>query len=229
MKDEEIENIIDSVNDGSSIDYVFSHPLKDNVSFAKVWSHEAEQRIREFTGYNFYLIRDDNRQCIGAIFEMGEFDLHGWMKESFRRKGLMSKALREIVLPHIFSNGRREQKITFRSGDVPALALIKKVGFDILEETKAMISAGAVPRVEFDPIVHTGIDADRAKLLETKLLHAACALRMVRDELEIKLGDELSEDLGETAWRVHNRGDGMIDYWRRFETDRTINPDFKGR
>ena len=219
MKDDEIEAIIDSVNSGSSVDRVFSYRLMDNVSFARVWSDLPRGKPINVDGYNFYLLHAETGECIGAVLDMVT-DLHAFIKEPFRRNGITSTALRNIILPHIFSRGRTDQDVTFRSGE--ARGLVLKLGFEITEENRARITANAVRKVDFPSIEYTGIDEERIAFLRKRLDIAVSLIRMVRDELGIRLGDYLSERLSNIAWEVKWKSTDVLDYWRREEMERFL-------
>ena len=200
MTEEEIVGVIEAVNAGSAGDHVFAYRLKGNVSLARVWTTNPKTRRIDVQGNDFYLVHDaENGQCIGAVLDMQE-DLHAFLKPEFRRKGIMSRSLREIILPHIFSKGRTLQKITFR--DERGRLFAEKLGFVITDDTTAQVAATSAGTTDFPKTVHAGLDRACIDTLCERLLDAACSIRKVRDELAIKMGGELSDSLSDLALDV---------------------------
>jgi hypothetical protein len=145
MTHELIESIIDSVSDPAARNRIFMRPLRDNVWTAHVWLNEPQGFCGQ-DGYKFYFIYNES-DCVAAVFVMGTCDLHCFVKESFRRNGIMSRALKDIILPHLFLDGRCKQKVTFI--DSTARGLVEKIGFHIIDDTSAEITADKCAKVFF--------------------------------------------------------------------------------
>jgi hypothetical protein len=162
-------------------------------------------------GDDFYLIHDETGACVGAVLDMLH-DLHAFVKSNSRRNGLMSTALMDVILPHIGSKGRTEQRVTFRSKE--AQRLLEKVGFTITGENDAVISTNSLSKPVFPSVSPAGLNRERITFLQERLKTAAAYIRMVRDELEIEIGDDLSEELSDLAWRVVFKSTDVLDFWK---------------
>ena len=68
-----------------------------------------------YTGFfgpeKLYLIKDVEGRYVGLVEDRGSSDLHWYTLPGYRRKGYLSTALREVILPHLFLN-RSEKMIT---------------------------------------------------------------------------------------------------------------------
>jgi RimJ/RimL family protein N-acetyltransferase len=82
-----------------------------------------------------YLIKKDGTY-IGAVYDMGVNDLHAYMKKDYRKKGYMSNALKNHILPYLFSRGREYQHITYYSDNISAKYSALKIGFIEVGKTK---------------------------------------------------------------------------------------------
>ncbi|MBK6266848.1 hypothetical protein JKA74_17525 [Marivirga sp. S37H4] len=65
--------------------------------------------------YKMYFIRNQTGQCIGAVLDMCE-DLHWYILSKYRKKGHLTRAMKEDILPHLFTKNRNNQSITISRG-----------------------------------------------------------------------------------------------------------------
>lgn len=140
MKHETLERIIDQVRDGSAADRISIRQLLGNVSIAKVWEHLEGLTMHAELGDLVYLINDPVAGCVGACYWMRANDFHVLLKEDYRGRGLMTNALRDIILPHIF----------------------QRISGDIQEATESASSERLLRRLGFTPIL--GCDAGRVRI-----------------------------------------------------------------
>lgn len=62
--------------------------------------------------YTIFFIRNDSKEYVGAVLDM-HINLHWYIAEKHRGNKYLATALRETILPYIFTkSGRGEQEIT---------------------------------------------------------------------------------------------------------------------
>jgi hypothetical protein len=219
MTNETIERIIDAVNAGTAADWIFTRPIAGNVSFGIVWPHEPEGKSVDESGYDFYFVYEPAGECVAAVLDM-VCDLHVFTKERWRRQGIMTTALREIVLPHIFSKGRTCQEVTFESEQ--ARGLLQKLGFKFADSTHASALPEDFPRVEFPARAPRRLSKGRVEVIERRLSKAAALARMVRDEIDGALDETLRDQIDSSARSLANRVIDVRDEWRDSELRHSI-------
>lgn len=191
MTNETIESVIDSINDGSSVDRIFPRPLIDNVAIAKVWPEYPKGVTFGEEGYNFYLVYSEDRRCVAAILSMGPDNLHVYVKEEYRRQGIMTRALRDVVLPHLLRNTQTEQRVTFNA--IESRGMLEKAGFTIMDDGRAVITAQQCKTVNFAADALLPFPEERMKALKTRLAIAASLVKMSCEEMELYNGNELRD------------------------------------
>ncbi|WP_324680909.1 GNAT family protein [Hymenobacter sp. GOD-10R] len=71
---------------------------------------------RSFTGtHTLFLIRNDDRVCVAAIQDAGQWDLHWVVDPAYRGQGLLTAALRDELLPYLLRS-RPWQQVTVSYG-----------------------------------------------------------------------------------------------------------------
>lgn len=211
MENEKLEQIIDAVNDGTGKDWIFLRPLMTNVSIARVWTIYPNGNIAYDSGYIFYFIHAESGQCVATISDMGPSNLHVYVKESHRRLGLMTRALHDVVLPHLFLGGRKEQKATFESE--AARGLLEKVGFSIMDKGNAVIPKDRVPSVEFPEIGTVPFTEERRDALEIRVRTAAGLLCMASEELMLYPCRALQKKTAAWAEKTDDLATQIVDKW----------------
>lgn len=207
MTNETIELVIDNVNDGSGTDRIFLRPLIENVTIAKVWPEYPKGVAFNEAGYDVYFVYSDDRRCVAAILDMGPDDLHVFVKQESRRQGIMTRALRDVVLPHLLRNRRTEQRVTFNS--MESRGLLQKAGFTITDDGHAVITAQQCEKVNFVDAALLPFLEDRKEALKKRLGTAAGLMKMACEEMELILGsDELCLEIEATMdsiWDIRSR------------------------
>jgi|GEM_PF-401243 len=121
MKEEEIKKYIDKLNNREAKETIFLRRLNVSVDLARVW--EKEPQLNDNTSistpsYRFFFIRDENNKYVGAVLDMYK-DLFWYVLKEERKKGYLTKALKEAIIPYLFYdefNERDEQRITINKG-----------------------------------------------------------------------------------------------------------------
>lgn len=211
MTTESIAKVIDSINDGTGNDLIFQRPLMANVKLATVWLEYPKGDSADEKAHTFYLVYSDDETCIAAIYVMGANDLHVFVKEDYREQGVMTQALSDIVLPHLFCIDRKEQKATFNSKE--SQGLLKNVGFIILDRKNAVIRKEQVKHVDFPDLKPIPFPEERMKVLKKRVRIATGLLRMVNDEISLYSCGTLSEDIMDLVLDVDEIAYRVDDEW----------------
>lgn len=216
MKDETIAALIDSVNERTADDRVFVRPIAYLISFGTVWTELPGEYAAQEQGHRFYFIHNSERRCIGAVYDMGASNLHVFVKPEYRRQGVMTTALQEVILPHLFRDGLSEQRVTFNSPE--SRGLLEKVGFEIVGDDAARITAERCKEVSISDDVKLPFPKERMKAIQKRMRHAAGLVRMASEECGLYLRpnfveriEELEEDLRSLAGRVED------EWWKQKE------------
>ena len=112
MTHEQLDLLIDSVNDGTAVDRIFHWPLAGNVREARVWFDYPTGRCWTERGDKFFFIYVESA-CVAAILDMGQNDIHAYVKEAHQGRGVMSEAFRSVVFPYWRRRGRTEQRTQY--------------------------------------------------------------------------------------------------------------------
>ncbi|MEP6672101.1 MAG: hypothetical protein ABJF10_23260 [Chthoniobacter sp.] len=202
MKDETMEDIIDSVNDGSGVDWIFTRPLTRHVRLARVWEKMPSGEAENEASCSFYFIYSGDGLCVAAVYDMGPDDLHVYTKPEWRRRGIMFEALRAVVLPHLFSLRHVRQVASFKSMD--GLRLMRKLGFRHYKRRHTVIHPDAFLPFQGETLPFERLGDGRAAAIKRRIAVAALHLRMAREELEDKTESCVCENLGDLERRVHD-------------------------
>ena len=212
MTEETIEKIIDSLNKPEPYDFLFLRSITDKVSFGRVWLNYPEGKSCNENSYSMFFIKD-LQNYIGAVLDMGEQDIHVFVKPQHRRKGHLVNALSLVILPFLFSTGRKEQRITFKTEDAKKYA--QKVGFKILSNDSGIMLPADLPPandpLSLIPARPTKIQIERIK---QRIRKAAAILRIARDEVESLFGDGDAYDIEALASEVAGLAFVIHDIWQ---------------
>src|ERR1043165_6795516 len=104
MTDEQISLLLERLNDGQAHDIII-RPIGDNVWWGFAWGETPSgfmaNGVQE-EGFEFFFIRADDTKFAGAVLRMGSGEMHWYVSEEHRRKGLLVAPLKRIILPFVF-------------------------------------------------------------------------------------------------------------------------------
>jgi len=209
MTNETIERLIDALNAHKMRDRIFRTSLSPAVEYAKVWLHEPKGVAGNERSYEFFFIKNETGIYVAAVLDAYN-DLHVFVKEEYRRKGHLARAMNEVIFPYLYQNGRGMQEVTFEDPCVGSYCA-KNWGFTIISDSSAekdlSIFAG-LPTIEAKGQECTREDFEQ---IEVKINKARLYLIMVREQLAIAYGqcsngnlEELIGDLSFLSEDVRN-------------------------
>jgi hypothetical protein len=141
MTDKAIQDVLDRLNSGKHNDIV-NRPIAKNVWWGYVWGetdqgYGPEGQIQN-KGFEFYFVKAKDNRFAGAVFRMGANEMHWYVDEKYRGKGILVGPLRNIILPFIFRlhADENEQEAGIEPGPFSKIStkLARKVGFRCVEE-----------------------------------------------------------------------------------------------
>ena len=229
MTDKTLKKLIDGLNRGKHPEIVFLRPLTQTVDYAKVWLKKPSPKDN-IVGYRnipepfqFYFIKNLEGHYRGIVFDMGH-DLHCYVLPKYRGLGVMSSALQEVILPHIFQ-GKDEQRITIdkeqlgEKGFNASAKVALRVGFTVDKvaesNTEYILSRDRYKEMVIIEGYNTQIPEARVEELKKQVQFLSRSLLVLHTELEMNMGttdytDELKTLVGETHEHIYRLED---DWW----------------
>ena len=126
------------------------------VNVAKVWPDKPNGNGL-YLSCTVFFIKDTARTCVGAVLYMN-FDLQWYIMEKHRGKGHLTKALRDAIMPFIFSDSRKhkrdKQEITI-DGDFykESRRVAESVGFKQIDMSTKTPTKFALKKADFEKIL----------------------------------------------------------------------------
>lgn len=194
--------------------------INKNVDLAKVWEKEPELNDTmeiAISSFHFFFIKDKKGNYVGAVLDMKR-DLHWYIVKDKRKKGYLTKSLREAIIPFIFSNEeikRDIQRITIehRIGEINyknSKNVAESVGFKSVNESETEFE---LSKDKFD-WQHEDIEEKNGTItkarfheLRKRLIHSYQQLIKISDELLMAYDDdkglrEVAEKVGYFKFRI---------------------------
>ena len=113
MTEKEIHKYIVRLNNLKPVKTIFKRKISPTVEIAKVWKNRPKRSDKiqtDFRPYFFFFIKNERQEYIGAVYDM-EDNLHWYVLPKYRKKGYLTKALKEAIIPYIFDYRREDSKI----------------------------------------------------------------------------------------------------------------------
>jgi hypothetical protein len=207
MTDKTIQKIIDHYHQPVQGVFMTSQPISANVRFALVWDEEDHHHLHTNSPYRFYLILNHKGEAVGAVLDMTQ-DLHWYIQPADRRKGFLTRALKEGVLPHL-SRFRKSQRITVTRDEIGKENF--KASLAVARLCKFRVSGGINNktictqnlrkyRVQPLAIRPEGMDFDEMAELRKDMNVVVAKLWQIQSTVQLRLGkSKYSEELLKTV------------------------------
>ena len=199
MREEEIKKYIDKLNAKEAGETIFLRQISKSVKIARVWEKEPDfndEIVINVPSHRFFFIINEKGKYVGAVFDMKN-DLHWFILKEERKKGYLTKALKESILPYLFydedeSYEREKQKISIEKGigeenykNSKKVAI--RLGFKPVNEDETIFE---LDRDEFDWHEFDDFEINNKTLTEERLLELRKRIHLAYRQL-IKVSDEL--------------------------------------
>jgi hypothetical protein len=211
MTEQYLKSTLVKLNKGTLIDQFFLRQLKSNVELGFLWDEKPHPTMEVCFGdgpYNLYVIKNEDGLYVGAVLDMSQ-DLHWFILPAFRKKGYLTNALKEVILPHLFQN-RTEQKITvdtYRLSDknVEASESVSlAVGFEPIGAMEYLLKAGDYAKTKVIAAKPKGLSDERLMILRKRLNYLSRSLWTIENEVEVSLGKTAyTEDVHKLVESIH--------------------------
>ena len=216
------KSLIYKLNHNQTRSLIHLRPLSETVDFAKVWEEKPKptDKIASPGGpYKFYFIKNDQGTYVASILDMWH-DLHWFVLPGYRRKGHLTKALKETILYHLFQE-REEQRITIDENAIGLknfLASEKvalRLGFKKVKENNKpayILKKNKYQTNNYFSGQNTLLTEARFEELKKHINFISNSLWLVQTEIEMKLGEkdmseeliELKDNISKQRWRLYD-------------------------
>ncbi len=217
MTEKEIKKYIDRLNNKKGQESIFIRPISETVEIGKVWCElpKINNSISNSSSYRFFFIKNNLGIYVSAVLDMNS-DLHWYVLPKERKKGMLTTALKETILPYIFYE-REEQRITIKleigeENYANSKSVALKLGFNPTNEQQTEF---LLRKTEFDWSCenlneqNSQIGNERVQVLRKRVNYASQILRKVSDELLMAYEDdnellELSKEVKSHTWKIED-------------------------
>jgi len=198
-----IRKWIDELNRGDIKGLFIARKLDKNVELARMWDTPITEGALNMA-WRAYFVKE-GESYIGAVMEH-ENGLYVYMMPAYRKKGIASGVLKNIILPHLLQQQPLLRTYITKTGGSEqryqtAKKLAQSVGFNLLQEDasgcRLMMDGSSLKERIYVKGINTPLTEERTKFLQSRIAYANSLLRTVQTELEYKCGNSLfSEELG---------------------------------
>jgi hypothetical protein len=224
MTDKFLKSLIDRLNANNTQGLFHLRPLNDRVEFAKVWVNKpkpTDNISRPDGPYSFYFIKNENGIYVAVVLDMSH-DLHWYVLQKYRRNGHLTKAMKEVILFHIFQD-REEQRITIKEFQIgtknfkASENVARNLGFIKNGEDSDSEYILTIDKYQTENYIdgqNSEISKERMEELKKQVNYLARSLWVIQTEIEMKLGDlDYAEELKELVDEVKNHTWKLEDAW----------------
>lgn len=194
MTNYKLNSFLKQLNSGK-MDLIHLRPLSAAVDYAKVWYYTKR---RKKWSYPFgpdpvYFIKDAAGNYVAAIYDMG-YDLHWYVSSKHRKKGYLTTAMKDIILPHLFQT-KNEQRITISSMKLSkenhkaSLRVALSFGFQPTDDDTYVLKSEQYQKQGFIAGENLGMEMERVKQLQKQIRFLTSSMKMIHTEIEMKLGN----------------------------------------
>lgn len=220
MRVREIRKYIDQLNNNSAKESIFTRQISKNVEVAKVWAEQprmTDNIVGNFGSYRFFFIKNEFDEYIGAVLDMYH-DLHWYIVPKSRKKGYLTTALKESILPFLFYEERESQRITIEDGAIGdknyfnSKSVAIKLGFKPINEDETEFELN---KNDFNwenenlEEVNSQIDTERFEKLKKRAFFAFKILYRISDELLMAFDNdkelkEVADEVRKYTWKIED-------------------------
>lgn len=212
-----LQSILVKANKGDT-NSIHVRPLENNVDFAIVW-FEKHKAAPQFEPLPCYLIKDIDNQYVGIVYDM-KYDLHWYLASRYRKKGYLTKAMKEVILFHLFQS-RDIQYISIDESEIgsknyqASIKVATALGFEKDSDNTFVLKSEHYKTEEWLDGYNTDITQERVCALKQQLKDLSYSLWKIQTEIEMKLGtSDCTEDIKRLVDEVKRQALYVEDeYW----------------
>lgn len=191
MTEKSIIAIINKLNRYPNYKNCIKHVLSKNVELAHVWINSIFYTNNPQT---FFLIKNEI-EYVGAVLDM-KTDLHWVIVPKYRKKGYLTTALKDAIIPYLFSIVEREElKISINELAIGkehfanSLNTALKIGFKKVDNSTFILKENDFDfsNEELD-IKYKGLSDGEIEDISTELKGIAKKVSVINSKIELHLG-----------------------------------------
>lgn len=223
MTEKQIIQLINKLNRFPNFKDCIKVGIGKNVELAHIWDNDgfSESHIP----YTYFLIKENNKY-IGAVLYMTH-DLHWVIVPKQRKKGHLSRALKQIILPYLLEETDRfEQKITIKRNQIGetnyqnSLKVALNVGFKQIDEENLVFDYNSLDEDEYQlDFQYKGLTKEKLDKQINELQKIAKILNKTSSTIEFAFGKQIQEyanpSLNDTAINITY----LIDVFKKIKFD----------
>lgn len=225
MKDKNLKQLLDKLNEKKTIRNLFIRTLSDHVEFAKYITpirRAPTTKISPVKFDRFYFIKNENGVYVATVYDMCN-DLHWYVLFNFRKKGYLTNAMRNVILPHLFQEYDElritinENLIGFKNMEASERVALN-LGFEKVS-TNYYGSEYILPFKKIESEVdlngkNTGVPIERLREIQNQITSNLNSLLLIKTEIEMKLGTSIcSEELEYYLDELRKLPNSIEDTW----------------
>jgi len=226
MTDKYLKSLIDKLNRKNTDGSIFLRPLSERVDLAKVVTKVRRLPTKDILPLkfeSFYFIKNDDGYYVATVYPMGNHDIHWFVIHKHRKKGHLTRAMREIIIAHLFQE-HDELKITInenmigRKNSIASEKVAMNLGFTKVTDSYYG-SEYVLDYKEPDKIIdlsgrNTGIPKERLKELQNLIHSNLNSLLTIQTEIDMKIGSNLyTEELEYFIAEIRKHSNAIEDIW----------------
>lgn len=225
MTEKYIIQLINKLNRNSNYKDCVKVGIGKNVELVHIWYKEGFSDSH--VPYTYFLIKD-NDNYVGAVLDMTH-DLHWVILPKHRKKGHLSKALKQVILPYLLEETDRfEQKITIKRNEIGetnyqnSLRVALNIGFKQIDEENLVFDYNSLDEDEYQlDFQYKGLTKDEFNNCINQLQKLAKQINVIGSKIELGYGKSIEEYSGKS---IYERAENIANLKHIFKD---INHDFE--
>ena len=205
MTDIYIINLINKLNRFPNYKECIKVGIGKNVELAHIWYQSGFSDSH--VPYTYFLIKDNNDKYIGAVLDM-TYDLHWVVLPKHRKKGHLSQALKQVILPYLLEETDRfEQKISIKRNEIGetnyknSLIVALKVGFKQIDEENLVFDYNSLDEEEYQlDFQYKGLSEIEFNNCINQLQKLAKQINIIGSKIELGYGNSIEEYSGKSIY-----------------------------
>lgn len=202
MTEKQIIQLINKLNRFPNYKDCVKIGIGKNVELAHIWEKEVFSNSQIPDTYFFI---KENEKYVGAVLDMSN-DLHWVILPKHRKKGHLSKALKQVILPYLLEETvRLEQKISIKRYEIGetnyqnSLKVALSVGFKLLDEENLVFDYDALDEEEYQlDYQYKGLSEEDFNNCINELQKLAKQINIIGSKIELGYGKSIEEYSGKS-------------------------------
>ena len=230
MTEKELLKLLETLNLQRENELINKKSLSENVELVIIWNKipkESDETTLNLSSEKYFLIKSENKKYVAIVFDMGH-DLHWFVNQNERKKGYLTKALQNTIIPFLLST-KESQRITIKEDEIgkenflASKNVAKNIGFKQISEFEYIIVNDKDEYHEKyiqiqDYEDEYDITEERMLNLSKKLKFAYQYLELIHSEIELNFRDlDFSENLKEIIEPLKFKSNDFMEIWHEIK------------